>query len=222
MTNSLSQVYHDQGWRAPTEKHWEQMYKWNGNHSVKVSKDKIHPKWNEFTDNVTKVFGYAAQEHMNRYGTTREQLAQVAYKNHRQGSSNINALNRKVYSVDKILKSPMLIPPLTILQTCSAACGAAAAILCSEEFVLKHNLQSKAVEIVAQSMVTDTPVSMNSGSFISLSGFDLAQMAAAHVYREANITAEDIDVFEVHDCFSINEVRLMNLTQLLRLRRHSS
>lgn len=111
-----------------------------------------------------------------------------------------------MYSVDQILNSPTLIEPLTILQTCSTACGAAAAILCSEEFVLRHNLQSNAVEIVAQSIVTDTPVSMNSGSFISLSGFDLAQMAAAQVYQEAHVVPEDIDVFEVHDCFSINEL----------------
>lgn len=95
---------------------------------------------------------------------------------------------------------------LTKYQCCPTSDGAAAAILCSEEFVIKHNLQAQAVEILSLVMKTDVPSAFEEKSAIKLVGFDMTKNAAEEAYRTAGVSPEDIQVVELHDCFSSNEL----------------
>jgi len=96
--------------------------------------------------------------------------------------------------------------PLTLLQCCPTSDGAAAAVLCSEEFAIKHNLQSKAVEILAMKMATDMPSTFEEKSCIKMVGVDMTKKAATDAYNQAQVTPQDVDVIELHDCFSCNEL----------------
>ncbi|KAG8518928.1 Non-specific lipid-transfer protein, partial [Galemys pyrenaicus] len=84
--------------------------------------------------------------------------------------------------------------------------GAAAAVLASEAFVQKYGLQSKAVEILAQEMVTDFPSSFKENSVIKAVGYDMSKEAATKCYMKSGLKPTDIDVIELHDCFSPNEL----------------
>ena len=106
--------------------------------------------------------------------------------------------------VEEILAAPEVFDPLTRYQCCPPTCGAAAAIIVSES-ALKR-LGGRAVEIVAQSMRTDPESSFDSGSMISMIGYDMARLAAQDVYEAAGVGPEDVDVVELHDCFTANEL----------------
>lgn len=155
---------------------------------------------------AAQMFGNAGREHMERYGTTKEQFAKIAYKNHKHSKLNPYAQFRVEYSLDQILKSPAVYDPLTKLQCCPTSDGGGAAVLVSEEFVKKHNLQSQAVEIVGMSMRTDFQSSFDDKSCIKIVGMDMATAAAKDVYAQSGRSASDCQVVEVHDCFSCNEL----------------
>jgi acetyl-CoA acetyltransferase len=143
---------------------------------------------------------------MEKYGTTKEQFAKIAEKNHRHSANNPYSQFQDVYSLEEILASPVVHEPLTKLQCCPTSDGAAAAILASKRFVEQHDLWDKAVEIVAQAMKTDLPSTFEDDSCIKLVGFDLSREAARQVYEESGYGPEDVDVIELHDCFSTNEL----------------
>src|SRR6266511_62039 len=100
----------------------------------------------------------------------------------------------------------MVHEPLTKLQCCPTSDGSGAAVLASEDFVKKHNLQDKAIEILAQTMVTDTGDTFDSKSSIKLIGSEMTRLAANRVYEHTGLGPEDVDVVELHDCFSANEL----------------
>ncbi|GAA3821042.1 lipid-transfer protein [Streptomyces coacervatus] len=160
----------------------------------------------EMTPPTAQIFGDAAREHMERYGTTESQLAAVAAKNHRHSAHNPYAQFRDVYEVDDILAARTVHRPLTKLQCSPTSDGAAAAVVVSERFVERRELSGKAVEIVAQAMTTDTEESFASGSCIDVVGQPMSREAARQVYERAGLGIGDVDVVELHDCFSINEL----------------
>ncbi|MEU6216344.1 lipid-transfer protein [Streptomyces sp. NPDC047022] len=160
----------------------------------------------ETTPPTAQIFGDAAREHMELYGTTEAQLAAVAAKNHRHSAHNPYAQFQDVYEVDDILAARMVHRPLTKLQCSPTSDGAAAAVVVSERFVQRHGLGDRAVEIAAQAMATDTGESFASGSCIDVVGQPVTREAARQVYERAGTGIEDVDVVELHDCFSINEL----------------
>ncbi|MEV7418488.1 lipid-transfer protein [Streptomyces sp. NPDC089919] len=160
----------------------------------------------EMSPPTAQIFGNAAREHMDRYGTTAEQLAMVGEKNHRHSAHNPNAQFRDVYTTGEILAAKEIHRPLTKLQCSPTSDGAAAAVVVSERFVAEHGLQDKAVEIVAQAMTTDTADSFASGSCIDAVGRPMSAAAARQVYESSGLGIEDVDVIELHDCFSVNEL----------------
>jgi acetyl-CoA acetyltransferase len=109
------------------------------------------------------------------------------------------------YSLEDILKAPMVYEPLTKLQCCPTSDGSGAAILASEAFVRKHKLEGRAIEIIGQAMTTDFESSFSKSS-IKLVGYDMTRKAAQKVYEQAGIGPENVDVVELHDCFSCNEM----------------
>ncbi|MFH8615707.1 lipid-transfer protein [Streptomyces sp. NPDC017979] len=155
---------------------------------------------------TAQLFGNAAREHMERYGTTPTQLAAVAAKNHRHSAHNPRAQFQDVYTVEEILDTRTVHRPLTKLQCSPTSDGAAAAVVVSERFVARHGLRGRAVEIAAQTMATDTEETFDSGSCIDVVGAPVSRAAARGAYERSGLGIEDVDVIELHDCFSINEL----------------
>jgi acetyl-CoA acetyltransferase len=152
-----------------------------------------------------QIFGNAGREYMEKYGADPKVFAMIAEKNHRHSANNPYSQFQDVYSLEEILDSPMIYDPLTKLQCCPTSDGGAAAVVASEEFVKKNNLTEQAVEIVAQAMTTDFE-STFSNSDIALAGYYMSKAAAEQVYNESGLGPEDVDVIELHDCFSTNEL----------------
>ena len=153
-----------------------------------------------------QIFGNAGREHMERYGTKPEQFAKIGLKNHRHSVNNPYSQFQDEYTLEEILAAPMVHAPLTKLQCCPTSDGAAAAVLASEEFVHKHSLEDKAIEIIGQAMVTDTADTFESKSSIALIGSEMTRLAAQRVYEQTGLGPENVDVIELHDCFSSNEM----------------
>ena len=153
-----------------------------------------------------QIFGNAGREHMERYGTKPEQFAKIGLKNHRHSVNNPYSQFQDEYTLEEILAAPMVHAPLTKLQCCPTSDGSAAAVLASEEFVRKHSLEDKAIEIIGQAMVTDTADTFESKSSIALIGSEMTLLAAQRVYEQTGLGPENVDVIELHDCFSSNEM----------------
>jgi len=153
------------------------------------------------------MFGAAGREHMRQYGSTAEHFAKIGYKNHKHSVNNPFAQFQDEYSLDDILGARMIYDPLTKLQCSPTSDGSGAAILASEDFVDKHGLAEKAVEIVGQAMTTDFANSFD-GSCKALIGYHMNVAAAQSVYQQSGLGPEDFQVIELHDCFSANELLL--------------
>jgi sterol carrier protein 2 len=143
---------------------------------------------------------------MKLYGTTLEHFAKIAEKNHKHSVNNPYSQFQDVYTVEQILKSPKVHEPLTKLQCCPTSDGAGAAVLASEEFVLKYGLQNQAIEIAGMAMATDSPSTFEEKSMIKVVGFDMTKKAAEEVYKQSGLGPKDVQVIELHDCFSANEL----------------
>jgi acetyl-CoA acetyltransferase len=158
---------------------------------------------------AAQMFGGAGREYRWKYGTKRETFAKVAAKAREHASKNPFALFNQVLSVEEILESPEVFDPLTRYQCCPPTCGAAAAILCSDEFAKKMGVKDP-VYIAGQAMTTDYESSFGTSdedkSMIKMVGFDMAREAARQVYEQAGLGPKDVDVVELHDCFTTNEV----------------
>jgi acetyl-CoA acetyltransferase len=153
---------------------------------------------------AAQMFGGAGREYRWKHDTKRETFAKIAEKARKHASKNPFALFREVLSVEQILASDEVFDPLTRFQCCPPTCGAAAAILCSDEFAKKKGL-SNPVWIAAQTMTTDYPSSFET-SMIKMVGYDMAKQAAAQLYEKAGLGPSDVQVVELHDCFTANEL----------------
>jgi acetyl-CoA acetyltransferase len=152
-----------------------------------------------------RYFGGAGREHMQRYGTPLETFAQIRAKASRHAEKNPLALFRKVVTADQVMADVQVWPGvMTRLMACPPTCGAAAALLVSEDYARRHGIDGT-VRILAQAMTTDTASTFGK-SMISLVGADMAKAAADAVYEQAGVGPEDIDVCELHDCFAHNEL----------------
>lgn len=154
------------------------------------------------------MFGSAGAEHMRMYGSTPEHFAKIAQKNHLHSTNNPYAQFQDEYTLEQIQGDKMIYEPmmLTRLQCSPTSDGSAAAIVVSEAFVEKHDLAGQAVEIVGQAMVTDMLSTFDTHTARDIVGADMSRKAASAVYEQAQIGPDDIDVIELHDCFSANEL----------------
>ncbi|CAM4716315.1 unnamed protein product [Lepidochelys kempii] len=175
----------------PLDKHTEMMINKHGFSAAPVA---------------VQFFGNAGKEHMEKYGTKPEHFAKIAWKNHSHSTNNPFSQFQKKYSLDQVLQSRKIYDFLTVLQCCPTSDGAAAVVLANEEFVRKHGLESKAVEIVAQEMVTDLSSTFEENSCIKAVGYDMSKEAAKRCFSKAGLKPTDVDVIELHDCFSSNEL----------------
>jgi acetyl-CoA C-acetyltransferase len=138
---------------------------------------------------------------MHEYGTTREQLAQVAVKNHANGALNPNAHFQREISVENVLNATMVSYPLSILDCSPVSDGAAAVILCAADKAKKYT--DKPVKIIGSGQASDTLALHGRKEICTL---EATVHAAKMAYKQANIQPKDIDLAEVHDCFTIAEI----------------
>lgn len=152
-----------------------------------------------------KLFGSAGVEYQQLHGVDDAIFAQVAVKARRHAQHNERAVFRGQVSVEEVLASPRMLGPITRLQCCPPTCGAAAAVLVSDSFARKHGLDSR-VAIRGQAMTTDFGSTFADRSPIKAVGYDLTRAAVDKVYEQAGVGPQDLDVVELHDCFTANEI----------------
>ena len=142
------------------------------------------------------LYGMSAARYQHEFGVTDEQLAAVSVKNHGHGRHNARAQHQKAPTIDEVLESPVISSPLTLLQCCSIADAAAAAVLRPPGTpggvrVLSSSLKSGGLWDQRSELVW---------------GWQIVADTARAAYEEAGVSALDIDVFEVHDAFTIGEI----------------
>ena len=153
---------------------------------------------------AAQMFGGAGREYRWKYGTKRETFAKIASKARNHASRNPLALFNQPLTVEEVMASEEVFDPLTRFQCCPPTCGAAAAVIASEDYVRRKGI-SGAVRIVAQHMSTDLG-SAFADSMIGMIGYDMAKKCATELYQKAGLGPQDIQVVELHDCFTTNEL----------------
>ena len=160
--------------------------------------------WDEQAPMAAQYFGGGGTAYAEKCGMDPKVFAQIAVKARKHAANNPYAVFRDPVTVEEVLASPTIFGPLTRLQCCPPTCGAAAAILCCDEFAKANGLDASVV-IRAQAMTTDYESTFSS-DMIRVVGYDMAKAAADQVYEAAGIGPEDIRVVELHDCFTTNEL----------------
>jgi sterol carrier protein 2 len=180
-----------------------------------IFSDRPHPmenfyltlmKTQQMTDapRAAQLFGGAGVEYQKKHGTKNETFGKISVKARKHAEHNERAVFRTLLSLEEVMSSPHIFGPLTRFQCCPPTCGAAAAVVCSDDFAKKHNLGSP-VYIAGQAMITDYESSFKE-SVMAVVGYDMTAAAAKKVYRESGIGPEDVYVVELHDCFTANEL----------------
>lgn len=146
-------------------------------------------------------WGLVMNRHMEQYGTTREQVAAVSRKNRRYGVHNPLAQFRKAVTLEEILDSPLIADPIRKLDCCPSTDGAAAILLASAD--LAQRLDSVPIRIAGSAMVSGPP---RVAQYRDITAHDGTVEAARRAYEAAGVGPKDVDVAELHDCFSIAEI----------------
>jgi len=147
------------------------------------------------------LYAMIARRHMHEYGTTKEQLAQVAVKNHKNGALNPNAQYRREITLEQAINATMVAEPLGLLDCSPVTDGAASIVLCAAEKAKKYT--DKPIKIIGSGQGSDTLALHSRRNICTL---DATVHAAKMAYKQANVTPKDIDLAEVHDCFTIAEI----------------
>lgn len=147
------------------------------------------------------LYALMARKHMHDFGTTREQLAAISVKNHEHGSMNPIAQFQNKITIDQVLNSTMVADPLTLLDCSPVTDGAAALILCRADLAKKYT--NNPVYIIGSGQASDT---LALAQRKSLTRLDATIMASRAAYKQAGVAPKDMNVVEVHDCFTIAEL----------------
>jgi acetyl-CoA C-acetyltransferase len=156
------------------------------------------------------LYALMAYAHMEKYGTTRKQLAMVAVKNHLNGSMNPLAQYQFKITVDAVLDSVLVADPLRILDCSPITDGAAALVLCPAD--MARRFQKPLVKITASAMATD---SIALSQRREIAWIESAYQASKKAYEMAGKRPQDMNVIEVHDCFTIAEIMVMEAIGLV-------
>ena len=152
-----------------------------------------------------KMFSGAGISYQDKYGARDETFAKIREKASRHAVHNDKAMFRAEVTVDDVMQSPRFTKLLTRLQCCPPTCGAGAALICSEAFAKKHGIDAS-VRIVGQAMTTDFPSTFEARDLMQMVGYDMTAAAAKSVYEQAGTGPGEVDVVELHDCFTANEL----------------
>ena len=164
-----------------------------------------HQGYEPAAPRAAQFFGGAGMDYIKQYGIRPDTFGRISVKARQHAARNPLAVFRQTLTLEEVMASPTVFGPLTRFQCCPPTCGAAAAIVCSADFAKKHKLDM-CVVIAAQAMTTDTPSTFESDDMRRVVGYDMTANAAKQVYEAAGIGPEDLDVVELHDCFTANEL----------------
>jgi len=164
-----------------------------------------HQGYDAASPRAAQFFGGAGLDYMKQYGIRPDTFGRISVKARQHAARNPLAVFRQTLTLEEVMASPTVFGPLTRYQCCPPTCGAAAAVVCSAEFARRHQLDTGVV-IAAQAMTTDTPSTFESDDMRKVVGYDMTAAAARQVYEQAGIGPEDLDVVELHDCFTANEL----------------
>ncbi len=154
-----------------------------------------------FGATLASLFAMIARRHMHEFGTTREQIAQVAVKNHKHGALNPNAQFQREIDLSAVLKAPPVAEPLGVFDCAPLSDGAAAVVLCSMDRARSYT--TKPIRILASTQASDT-LALHSRS--SITSFQATKVAAERAFRLAKKTPDQVQLAEVHDNFTIAEI----------------
>ncbi|MBU0532717.1 thiolase domain-containing protein [Candidatus Micrarchaeota archaeon] len=147
------------------------------------------------------IYALMARRHMQEFGTTEEMLASAAVKNHYNGARNKYAQFQRELTMEQVLTSKMIADPLKILDCSPITDGAAGIVLAPMD--MAESFTKKPIEIIASAQASDT-IALHSRQ--TLTGLKAAEIAAKTAYKMANLSPKDINLAEVHDCFTIAEI----------------
>jgi acetyl-CoA C-acetyltransferase len=159
-----------------------------------------HPIYNR-AETAPVLFAPFATRHMHEYGTTREMLASVAVKNHHNGTLDPYAHFQNEVTIEQVLASPPVCHPLHLLDCCPQTDGAAAVLLVNAERAAEFT--DKPVWVAGFGVATDHPYLHEKTTF---TGMPVTTLAAERAYAMAGIGPDQVDMAEVHDCFTITEI----------------
>ena len=146
-------------------------------------------------------FGMRATRHLDVYDTTREQIAEISVKNHENGTKYPHAHQQFECTVEDVKESPTVSYPLNLYDCCPITDGACAVLVTSEERA--QEFTDDPIRVAGYGLASD---SFQRGAPEALSNFPATRQASSQAYERAGLGPEDIDVAEVHDCFSITEL----------------
>jgi acetyl-CoA C-acetyltransferase len=147
------------------------------------------------------LYAFMARRHMHEYGTTEEMLASVAVKNHANGAHNKYAQFQREITLEQALSSKIVADPLKILDCSPITDGAAALVLAPLDSSSSYS--KKPIEILASEQASGTLALHDRDTLTSIKA---AKIAGENAYKKSGLTSKDIDVAEVHDCFTIAEI----------------
>ena len=165
---------------------------------ISMASDMPFEQWNGAT--LTALNALAAREHMRKYGTTEEELASVSVKNHRNALENPKAYIQKAITIDDVLASRKICTPLKLLD-CSPMCDGASCVAISKPEIAE-NFTDEPIDVVASSEASDCDFIFRE----DLTEFRATKIAVREALSYCNMNVCDMDVIEVHDAFTINEI----------------
>ncbi|WP_234196835.1 lipid-transfer protein [Pseudacidovorax sp. NFM-22] len=164
-----------------------------------------HQGFDAAAPRAAQFFGGAGRDYIRAHGIRPDTFGRISVKARQHAARNPLAVFRQTLTLEEVMAAPTVFDPLTRYQCCPPTCGAAAAVVCSAEFARRHGLDAS-VAIRAQAMTTDRPSTFDSGDMRRVVGYDMSVAAANQVYEAAGVGPEDLDVVELHDCFTANEL----------------
>lgn len=147
------------------------------------------------------LYALIAQRHMHEFGTKREQLSMVAVKNHKNGAQNPKAQFQREITLEQAVKGPVVAHPLNLFDCCSTTDGASAVLVCDAE--VAKQFTDTPIYVVGFGTASDYLAIHDRASTVALEG---TRRASAKAYEMAGLTPKDIQLAEVHDCFTIAEI----------------
>jgi acetyl-CoA C-acetyltransferase len=158
--------------------------------------------WERFYGNTFPgLYATLMARHMYEYGTTREQLAMVSMKNHQHAVNNKYAQYPFPIKVESVLRSPLIADPIRLLDCSPISDGASSVILCNPEIAKRYT--ESPVYITGAGTATD---SLSYCTREDLTGLTATRIAAQQAFKDAKIEQKDVNIIELHDCFTIEEI----------------
>jgi acetyl-CoA C-acetyltransferase len=166
-----------------------------------IERAEVEQLWRGRAITMPAFFGLRATRHMEVFGTTREQIAKISVKNHENGLKYPHAHYQFSCDVEDVLESPTMTYPLNLYDCCPVTDGAAVTVVVGEELVDSYT--DDPVWVAGSGLSSD---SLLRGDDEAIASFPATKQAASQAYEQAEIGPDDVDVAEVHDCFTITEL----------------